>query len=146
MACPPIYVGLPCHLSGVGFLGAAHASTPLGAASLKLQVGHGRFFPEVPAGQFFYAEITDACNECCELVKVVGKTDDTLEVIRESGRCECFSGNSRVRYVSDSREAILAIASEVPLNVTEPLRWDCETRTLSIDCNKLQEMINNPCA
>lgn len=146
MSCPPVYVGLPCHLSGVGYSAAA-LPAPLGLAPIEvqLQTGHGRFFPDVSAGQFFFAEVTDKCNECCETVRVIGKTDDTLTILRDSAKCECTSSNARIRYVSDTRDAILAIASEAPLNVAEPLVWDCATRTLSIDCAKLHEMINNPC-
>jgi len=99
-----------------------------------LQTGHGAFFPAVSAGQFFYAEITDGCHECCEVVRVVGREGDVLTIERDAPTCDCFSSNSRVRYVSCSRDAILAIAAEVDLNVEAPLNWDCATRTLSITC------------
>ena len=143
MACSPVYVGLPCHLSGVGF--AAESST-LGSATLKLQTGHGLHFPEVVPGQFFYAVVTDPCSDCCETVRVIGRTGDTLTIQRDAPSCGCFKANARVRYVSNTKDAVLAIASEAPINVQPPLVWNCETRTLSIDCNKLHEMINNPCA
>lgn len=142
MACSPRYVGLPCPLSGVGYSAAA---VPLGAASIPLQTGHGAFFPEVGAGQFFFAEITDACGSCCETVRVTGKTGDILQVVRDNPSC-CFASNSRVRYVSHTRDAVLAIAEEVSFNVVEPLVWDCETRTLSINCAALAEMVSSPCA
>lgn len=142
MACTARYVGLPCPLSGVGFSAAA---LPLGAATLQLQSGHGGFFPALGAGQFFFAEVTDACGECCETVRVVGRAGDLLQIVREAPGC-CFASNSRVRYVSHTRDAILAIAAEVPINVVPPLQWDCETRTLSINCVALSEMMASPCA
>lgn len=131
MSCPVRYVGLPCSLSGVGYSAVA---APLGAASITLQSGHGANFPAVGAGQFFYAEVTDGCGNCCEVVKVTGKTGDVLSVTRGTPTCSCLSANSRVRYVSSTRDAILAIAAEVELNVTAPLHWDCATRTLSLEC------------
>lgn len=142
MACSPRYVGLPCPLSGVGYSAAA---VPLGAASIQLQPGHGAFFPAILPGQFFYAEVTDGCGGCCETVRVTAKMGDVLTIVRDAPVCDCLSSNSRIRYVSDTRDAILAIAEEVPINVVAPLIWDCETRTLRIDCALLHEMISNPC-
>lgn len=142
MACAPVYLGLPCHLSGVGYTAR---SAPLGSASIHLQEGHGAQFPAVSPGEFFYAEVTDGCRSCCEVVRVVGRDGDVLEVERDAPSCDCFSENSRVSYLSTSKEAILAIAAEVPFEVVEPLVWDCETRTLSLDCARLQQMIFGPC-
>lgn len=142
MACAPSYLGLPCHLSGVGYTAR---SSPLGSASLQLQEGHGAQFPAVSPGEFFYAEVTDGCHTCCEVVRVVGRVGDVLEIERDAPSCDCFSANSRVSYLSTTKEAILAIAAEVPFNVVEPLVWDCETRTLSLDCAQLQQMIFGPC-
>lgn len=143
MACPPRYVGLPCHLSGVGFT-AIPAS--LGSAVLQLQTGHGAFFPALTSGQFYYAEVTSDCNDCCEVVRVTARAGDQLTIVRGSPTCECIRSNSRVRYVSDTRDAILAIAADLPFEVVSPLVWDCDTRTLSIDCGALHEIINQPCA
>ena len=143
MACPPRYAGLPCHLSGVGFTAIP---APLGSTVLYLQGGHGAFFPALAAGQFFYAEVTDDCNACCEVVRVTANTDDQLTIVRGSPTCDCIRSNSRVRYVSDTRDAILAIAADLPFEVQSPLVWDCNTRTLSIDCAALHDLINNPCA
>ena len=137
MPCPVRYPGLPCHLSGVGYTARPAL---LGSASLVLQSGHGAQFPALTAGQFFFAEVVDACGD------VVDVDGDTLAIVRDSPTCDCFASNSRVRYVSDSREAILAIAAEVPFDVVEPLEWDCATRTLSINCAKLAEFIATPCA
>lgn len=131
MTCPARYVGLPCSLSGVGYSAVA---APLGAASITLQTGHGAFFPAVDAGQFFFAEVTDGCGGCCETVRVTGRTGDVLAIVRDAPTCDCLSANSRVRYVSCSRDAILAIAAEVDINAVPPLHWDCETRTLTLEC------------
>lgn len=143
MACAPRYAGLPCHLSGVGFTAIP---APLGSAVLQLQAGHGAFFPALNAGQFFYAEVTSDCNDCCEVVRVTARNGDQLTVVRGSPTCECIKSNARVRYVSDTRDAILAIAADVPFEVQSPLVWDCSTRTLSIDCAALQNLISRPCA
>lgn len=131
MACPVRYVGLPCSLSGVGY---SAVPVPLGVASIVLQTGHGAFFPAIGDGQFFFAEVTDGCGNCCEVVRVVGRNGDVLSIERDAPTCDCFSANSRIRYVSCTRDAILAIAAEVDLNAQAPLHWDCATRTLSIDC------------
>lgn len=138
MACPVLYPGLPCHLSGVGYTAQ---SAPLGAASLTLMTGHGAQFPELSPGQWFYAEVTDACGDCCETVRVTARDSDVLTILRDAPVCDCFASASRVRYLSTTRDAILAIAAEVELNVLEPLMFDCESRTLSIDCEKLREMV-----
>ena len=142
MACAPVYLGLACHLSGVGFT-ARQAS--LGSAFIYLQEGHGAQFPAVSPGEFFYAEVTDGCHSCCEVVRVVGREDDVLVIERDAPSCDCFSANSRISYLSTTKEAILAIAAEVPFEVVEPLVWDCDTRTLSLDCARLQQMIFGPC-
>lgn len=142
MACPVRYPALPCSLSGVGYTAQP---VPLGAASIQLQTDHGKQFPVLTTGQFFYADIVDACGDCCETVRVVATVGDLFTVVRDNPTCDCFSSNSRLRYDATGRDAILAIASEAPFNVVEPLVWDCETRTLSIDCAKLQEMVSNPC-
>lgn len=143
MACPPRYAGLPCHLSGVGFTAIP---APLGSAVLQLQAGHGAFFPSLANGQFFYAEVTSDCNDCCEVVRVTANLNDALTVVRTSPTCDCIKSNSRVRYVSDTRDAILAIAADLPFEVVSPLVWNCNTRTLSIDCAALQDLISSPCA
>lgn len=138
MACPVRYPGLPCSLSGVGYTAS---TVPLGAASITLQEGHGAQFPVLAAGQFFFATLTDGCKECCEKVRVVATNGDVFQIVRDSPSCDCLSANSRLRYDGTSREAVLAIAREVPFEVQEPLVWDCETMTLRIDCAKLKEMV-----
>lgn len=140
--CKQHYKALPCSYTGVGYT----AATLSGAATaLHLRTGHGKHFPDLGDGDYFYAWLTDGCDECCEQIRVVAKKDDTLTIERPEMRCACFGTNSRVSYTSCSVAAIEAIASGVGLNVTDPLVYDCETRTLSIDCGKLHEMIVNPC-
>lgn len=138
MACPVIYPSLPCLLSGQGYTAQP---TPLGAATLQLQNGHGAQFPALMPGQWFYAEVTDSCYQCCETVRVVGRAGDTLTIERQSNTCGCIKANARVRYVSSSREAILAIASEVDLNAQAPLYFDCESRSLMLDMDALVEAL-----
>lgn len=142
MACPTRYVPLPCAMSGVGFTAT---TTQRSSGSIQLQAGHGANFPEVAGGKFYFVHVESRCGSCCEHVRVVGKAGDTLHIQRLGQGCECIPSNARVRYDGMSREAVFAIAQEVPFNVVDPLVWDCETRTLSVNCAKLKEMINNPC-
>ena len=50
---------------------------------------------------------------------------------------------SRLCYETSSVEAIREIAAGVGINVVHPLVYDCETRTLSIDCQGLRELMDN---
>lgn len=140
MACDPKYLDLPCSLSGLGYTAAALSDV---GTEITLMQGHGAFFPEVGDGEYFFARLTTACGDCCEEVRVIGRDADTLTVERASASCGCFSSNSAVRYERTSKSAILAIASEAPINVVSPLHWDCETRTLSFDCEELLNLLGD---
>lgn len=140
--CPNYYKALPCSLTGTGYTSQVVTT---GSLTVKLYTGHGKQFPALASGEYFYAWLTDGCDACCEQVKVVAIDGDTVTIERPSMACDCFSTNSRLRYTSDTAEAIRAIAAEVGINVVSPLVYDCATRTLSIDCAALQDMIKNPC-
>lgn len=140
--CPQHYKELPCAYTGVGYTAQ---TLILNQTSLYLRTGHGAHFPDLGDGDYFYAYLTDGCDECCEQVKVVAKAGDVLTIERPEMHCDCFSTNSRLSYTVCSVAAIEAIARGVGLNVVDPLVYDCETRTLSIDCGKLHDMIANPC-
>lgn len=139
--CAPEYVPLPCSLSGLGNTSKAFQT---GDTKLQLMQGHGAYFPDVPAGSFFYVTVISSCGDCCEEMKVTAKSSDVLTVERLDGACDCFQSNSRVRYNAYSKLAVQAIAEELPFNVVSPLEWDCETRTLTINCEvMIQEMIES---
>lgn len=142
MTCPSRYATLPCSMTGVGF-----TRTTLNASEtqVKLHTGHGSQFPVLSPGEFFYAQMTDGCRACCEEVRVVQTAGDVFTIERPEQHCDCFSTNSRLRYTSRSIRAIRAIAGDVGVEVKWPLVYDCATRTISIDCGGLHEMMQNPC-
>lgn len=142
MTCPTRYAALPCSKTGVGFTSVV---TGPSETQLKLRTGHGAQFPVLSPGQFFYADLQDACGGCCEEVRVVQTQGDVFTIERPAQHCDCFSTNSLLRYTSCSVQAIQAIASDIGINAKWPLVYDCETRTLSIDCAGLQEMVQKPC-
>ena len=139
MNCPQKLVTLPCGKSGIGFL-----AQPLSCAqtTLRLMDGHQANFPELTSGQHFYVVITKPCNTCCSVFRITGISDNILSINGiEDCPCGCFPSNSKVEYTTDVREYIQDIAMEIGFNVISPLKWDCTTRTLSLDCN---ELLNKP--
>lgn len=130
--CPARLQTLPCSLQGYGYL-----SEPvrLGDTTIRLMKGHGAYFPELVGDQFFFV-LVEGCDGCCEQMRVTARVGDVLTVERGNG-CECINSNARVSYDYTSREYIQAIAREIGINVKSPLEYDCETNTLSLDCNKL---------
>lgn len=139
MACPQKLVTLPCGKSGIGFL-----SQPLSCdqTTLRLMDGHQANFPTLISGQHFYVVITKPCNTCCGVFRITGISDNILTIFGLSDcPCGCFPSNSKVEYTTDVREYVQDLAMEIGFNVVSPLKWDCETRTLSLDCN---ELLNKP--
>lgn len=140
MKCPNKYAELPCSVSGVGYL---HSKTGLHTQELWMIKGHASQFPSLQDGEFFFAYIHDNCNKTCLKVRVtfVDKINDVLTI--DAPLSVCFSSQSRVSYDHSSVERTREIAASVGINVVPPLVYDCETRTLSIDCAGLREMITN---
>lgn len=140
MTCPSNYAELACPLTGVGY---THSPAPIGARELILIKNQASHFPDLQEGEYFFAYAIDACNKQCTKVKVVGvdKTNDKLTI--EIPLTVCIASLSRVTYESTSVEAIRAIAADLGINVVAPLVYDCATRTLSIDCQGLRELMNN---
>ena len=132
MPCKQRLQTLPCSLRGVGYL-----AEPVGSAAntLTLMKGQGANFPTLTDDQFFFVSV-EGCKGCCEQMRVVARDGDTLTVER-TNHCDCIDSNARVAYDYTSREYILAIVRELGIEVTSPLTYDCESNTLSIDCNKL---------
>lgn len=135
MSCQPKYAPLPCSKTGVGYTSKAH---DIGSKVLSLRLKHSQGFPSLGRGEYFYANILDACDHICEQVKVINVGNDSITI--ETGLTTCFSSNSKITYTLPV-QAIADIAQQVGLNVVSPLIWDCDTQTLSIDCAKLKQMI-----
>lgn len=134
MSCSLGLIFLPCSRSGKGL--TAKALDPDGR-KLQLMAGHGSRFPDVVGGGHYYVRV-EGCNSCCEVMKVVGKDADVLIVERDYGtQCNCIHSNSSVQYSLDNAFAYQDLAAYIPIKVTDPLSWNCETNTLSIDCSKL---------
>lgn len=140
MKCPSNYAELTCPLTGCGYI---HTPVGIGAREIRLIKNQASNFPDLQVGEFFFVYVNDACNHQCTKLKVVGvnKTTDTLTI--ETPTINCIPSNSRICYETSSVEAIREIAAGVGINVVHPLVYDCETRTLSIDCQGLRELISN---
>ena len=134
MACNNNLVFISCEYSGIGFTSKA---VPEDATRIQLMKGHGKNFPPVTKGSHFYITV-EGCNSCCETMRVVGIDGDVLEVERNLGdACTCIKGNAKVSYTSSNKEFFEDINGVIPLNVQSPLKFDCNTNTLSVDCAEL---------
>lgn len=140
--CPPTLTPLGCNQTGVGFLAATWNQPD---TELHLRAGMGANFP-VPSGATSFWVDLGGCG-CCTRVRVTAVVGDTLtiEPPTPSG-CTCISSNTRVAYASNSPEHIRELAKEIGINAVAPLVWDCSTRTLSIDCALLKDLVERPCS
>lgn len=140
MKCPSNYAELTCPLTGCGYI---HTPVSIGAREIRLIKNQASNFPDLQVDEFFFVYVNDACNHQCTKLKVVGvnKTTDTLTI--ETPTINCIPSNSRICYESTSVEAIREIAAGIGINVVYPLVYDCETRTLSINCQGLRELMDN---
>lgn len=134
MTCKLGLVFLPCSRSGRSII--AQPVEPSGTR-LQLMTGGGSQFPDLSNGGYFYIRVT-GCNNCCEVMKVVAKDTDVLVVERNNGtQCNCIQSNSSVVYSLDNAYAYQDLSHYIPLKVTDPLTFNCETNTIGIDCSKL---------
>lgn len=133
MSCTNQIVGLPC-----GMTGTAYTSSPMhtNGNSIVLQGGHGVNLPDITAGGFYFVNVAD-CNGCCGSLKVTAKVGDTLTVVPKT--CGCIASNARVTYDNTSIEYIRAVALG-SINFAAPLHYDCDTNTVSINCDELAQM------
>lgn len=132
-ACKQRLQTLPCDKLGYGY-----TSHPLGASDtvLHLMRNQGNSFPPLVEGQYFFVSVKMCDTECCETMRVIARDGDDLTVER-TNPCDCISSNARVTYLDSGREYVQALAREIGLNVEDPLVYNCETNTLSLDCTKL---------
>lgn len=140
MTCPAKLEPLNCSQTGVGFSTGPLAS---GGGTITLQAGQGQNFPTPTDGKVFYVDV-GGCG-CCTRLKVTRRVGDVLTL--EPGiACACIQSGARVAYASNSPEHMRLAAAELPFNAVPPLYWNCETRTLHIDCEELKAMVAMPCA
>lgn len=142
--CPKKLAPLGCAQTGVGFL---HSPWSNCATELHLFPGQGTQFPAPTNGQSFWVEVDGSpCGGCCATLEVIAKNQDTLTLRNPDCSCNCIPATARVRYAHNSSQHMRMVAEEVGINVVPPLRFDCATRTLSINCEELKQMVFAPCA
>lgn len=140
MVCPNCYAELPCHLSGVGY---TFTTAEVGSQVLRLQKNHAMHFPKLNDCQYFFVYLTDACNKRCAQARVIGVDYTADALYLDSPLPMCLSSLSRVSYDVGSVAAIRSIAAEIGINAISPLVYDCATRTLSIDCQAMRDLLDN---
>lgn len=140
MKCPSKYAELACPLTGCGYV---HSPMPVGAREIPLIKNQAANFPDLQQGEFFFIYATDACTKQCTKLKVIGVNKVTDRLTIETPTTVCIPSLSRVCYENTSVEAQREIAASVGINVVFPLVYDCETRTLSIDCQGLRQLMDS---
>jgi hypothetical protein len=143
--CPTKLSPLGCKQTGVGFLQTTWSGC---GTTIQLFAGQGAQFPQPVNGQSFWVDVdgTSCGGSCCARLEVIARTADTLTLRNPDCSCDCIPATSKVSYAHNSPEHIRMVASELGFNVVPPLRFDCATRTLSINCEELKQMVNMPCA
>jgi hypothetical protein len=144
MICPQKLTPLACSQLGVSFLQLPWAGC---STTLTLVAGGGAQFPVPTNGTSFWVEADgSACGGCCARLEVIARSGDVLTLRAPNcAECSCLAANTRIRYAHNSVEHMRAIALEVGINVVAPLRYDCATRTLSVNCEELRSMLESPC-
>lgn len=142
--CPTKLSPLACGQSGIGFLRAAWNNC---ATKLHLMPGDGVNFPAPINGQSFWVDVNGTqCGSCCAMLEVIAKDQDTLTLRNPDCSCNCIQSTAKVSYAHNSPQHMRMVAQEIGINVVPPLRFDCATRTLSINCEELKQMMSTPCA
>jgi hypothetical protein len=143
MACPPKLLPLACEQTGLGF---TVGNYNCGSTTLTMAPGSASAFPAPNNGKFFFVELESRCTEkkdclpCCAILKVtaiVGNTW-TVEPVGDCN-CTCIGANAVVRYSKDSYEVVKSIVQQLGITVQPPLKYDCDTGVLSLDCNYLNK-------
>jgi hypothetical protein len=141
--CPTKLASLSCSQTGVGNL-AIPAIT--GATTLTMFIGMGVNFPTPTTGQSFFVELGSVCDGYCTRVEIVKRVEDTLHLARPLAiPIACIGATAKIKYAYNCEEHIALVVRSLGLNVMPPLRFNCETRTLSINCEELKQMVNQPC-
>jgi hypothetical protein len=143
MICPPKLLPLACDQSGIGYTAANYTC---GSTTLKMQSNVAAAFPAPNNGKFFFVDIESTCTDkhdckkCCGVLKVTAIVghDWTVEPVGDCN-CECFSANAKVSYSTNSYEVVKSIVQQLGISVQPPLKYDCDTGVLSLDCNYLNK-------
>lgn len=142
LTCPAQLEPLGCGQSGMG---VARCTQEPGR--LDLHTGQGANFPTPTAGRTYWVDVRERAGcGACQRLQVVGKDGDTLLVLALPGGAAVGTGATQVVYASASPEHIQLLAQEIGVNAVAPLRYDCATRRLWIDCEELKNMLARPCA
>lgn len=142
MGCEIRYLSLPCIKTGKAVLAENFCGN---TGTVKLQPKHGTNLPQAGGGKFFHAFLVSDCCTQCEEVKVTQVQGDTVSIERIEQSAACFPPRSTLSYTSTTPAAIRAIVEDVNINVTEPLTYSCESRTIGINCTSLMESCLKGC-
>jgi hypothetical protein len=139
MSCAPTLARLPCDRSGIATVGAKYT----GGASLTLKAGSAAQLPQLQAGEVLFLEVIGKACGGCATFRVTNIVGETLTVDDVPG--VCLPAGVALRYTATHPEAVKLLAAEVPFEAESPLVWNCQSRTLSVDCTALKAMMNTPC-
>lgn len=142
MGCELRYLSLPCVKTGKAVLAESFCGN---TTSVKLQPKHGTNLPQAGGGKFFHAFLVSDCCTQCEEVRVTEVKDDVVTLERIEQSATCFPPRSTLSYTSTTPAAIRAIVEDTPINVAPPLKYDCNSRTISVDCAQLVESCLKGC-
>lgn len=126
---------------GVGF---TTMPIPTGATTITLKAGHGVNFPIPTGGSSYWVDIV--CPTGTSRAEVIGNAGNVLTVRNLTLSSGCVPSYAKVSYASSAPEHVVAIVTEMGINVVAPLQYNCDTRTLSINCEMLKSMVASPCA
>lgn len=143
MACATNLVFLPIAATGTGCVRKIVGSP----STITLFKDNAANFPSLTTGKFFYAIIHARCANVIVKVTAVDMTTNQFTVEWVEGQpLSCIPEGSQIVYSLCNQYALQEMIDTSPVNVTSPLVFDCDTRTISVDCAALKAMVNNPCA
>ena len=125
------YAALACNQAGFSYL-----IKPLTADGLTVTVTEAaKQLPVLQDGQFFYAVLKSACGDC-EQVRVTGTSGNVLTIARTGAGC--FPIGATLEYDHSSPQAINAMVVGRITGASEPLQYDPDTGTISLDITALK--------
>lgn len=139
MMCGPRLARLPCNRSGAVVVGQRYT----GGTTLTLQPGGAAALPTLQNDEVFFLEVLgNDCGDCAKF-RVTAVTGEALTVDNVDG--VCLPPGTVLRYTATHPDAIKLLAAEIPFEAASPLVWDCNTNTLSLDCEALKAFVSTPC-
>ena len=139
MTCGPRLARLACDRSGV----ATVAQRYTGGTTLALKPGGAAALPTLQAGEVMFVEVIGRDCGGCAVFRVSAIVGESLTVDNVPGAC--LPPGTMVRYTATHPDAIKLLAAELPFEAVSPLVWDCNSRTLSLDCSDLKALVAAPC-